>query len=181
MFYVYLTNGKGCFEYVHPDRESAVEWYNGLSPMTKANVRAEPEGKIIQSYVSGVDKPAQPAAALAVEEMVKLLTGPPWVKPRPSVDNCRGCGGFFDDPEHEYCEECLRKRAYPEAWPEQELIGVLDAKLPACRSCGAESELDSKELCIVCAYNEGKAPIDFIGEITGEVYQSRILATEVAP
>lgn len=177
MFCVYLTNGKGCFEYVHPDRQKAVDWYKALSSAVKAKVCAEPEGEIIQSYVLGVD--VQPMAALAVEEMVKLLTGAPWVKPKHRVDNCTGCGELFDDPEHEFCEECLRKRAYPEAWPEEELIGALDAKLPACRSCGAESDLDSERLCIVCTFNEGKAPIDFVGEITGEVYQSRILGAEV--
>jgi hypothetical protein len=177
MFRVYLTNGKGCFEYVHPDRKSAVQWYRGLYHTVKARVCAEPEGQIIQSYVLGAD--VEPRDAPAVQEMAKVFTTPV-VKVHREVDTCKGCGELYVDPEHEYCEECLRKRAYPEAWPEEDLVGILDARVPACIECGAQSELDSDGLCIICAYNEGKSPIDFIGEITGEVFQSTILAATVA-
>ena len=169
MFNVYLTNGKGCFEYVHPNRESAVQWYRALYPTVKAKVRAQAEGEIIQTYLLGGDGARRAMPALSVGQAVLPA-------PRHWLDNCKGCGELFDDPETEYCEECLRKRAYPEAWPEEELLGIVDAKLPACSCCGAESKLDRQGLCIICAYLEGKGPIDFIGEITGEVYRSRILA-----
>ena len=177
VFTVYLTNGKGCFEYAHPNRESAVQWYKALYPTVRARVRAEADGEIIQSYVIGID--VQSRDALAAEEMVKVVTRP-LVKVQKQVDIWRGCGEFFDDAEHDYCEECLRKRAHPEAWPQEELLGMLDAKLPACRCCTAESQLDRQGLCIICAYQEGKGPVDFIGEITGEVCHSTTLAAEVA-
>jgi len=177
MFRIYLTNGKGCFEYAHPDRESAVQWYRALYHTVKAKVRAEPDGQIIQSYVLGGD--VEPRDAPAVQEMAKVFTTPV-LKVQKQLDTCLGCGELYVDPEHEYCEECLRKRAYPEAWAEKDLVGILDARVPACIECGAQSDLDSDGLCIICAYNEGENPIDFIGEITGEVYPSTILAATVA-
>jgi len=173
VFTVYLTNGRGCFEYVHTDRESAVHWFKALYPIVKARVRAVAQGEIIQTYVLGGEVSRRAIPAPSVSEV--LLPAP-----RHWVDNCKGCGEFFDDPEADYCEECLRKRAYPEAWPEEELVGILDDKVPGCRCCGAESQLDREGLCIICAYNEGKGPLDFIGEITGEVCQSALLAAEVA-